>query len=464
MALDADAEELLFHVLPLSPHVAAHKAFLYGSSHRGHLPCGEILFRRALLKQGWGETREPQRAAFLLGTPSRYSSQKHDVLRQPLQLSNADVDDVRYFGHKRYFSSAMSQWQCSVLRFHPRTVLVPRVGISGDDTLSFCAEIRDLAAVESPGSQWVVKEASLDIGNGNAFTHWDVLARALSPPGVCESALVVRMRLEAAGLFNHSAWKKYWGVGSGPTKRTPSLLLQRLVQPPLLLNGARVSSRDYVLLLRAGNVSLLFHHRGYVMRCVTRGCAAPNLKDEAKGFRSDEQWAPYRFDHSQLERSVPAAVAVHMRASHDAARRHAARALLARLRVDASPRPHWLLFGADTVFDDSGNANVLEFNHSPELFCHAFEGAARRENNQAVVTAAVSVLTCVQRRLSEARIGASAPISARGRELLACQAGGFRADDTWADPEHPRDGRVEAKEQEGPTSCPKGGASLGASA
>jgi hypothetical protein len=37
---------------------------------------------------------------------------------------------------------------------------------------------------------------------------------------------------------------------------------------------------------------------------------------------------------------------------------------------------------------------VLEFNHSPELFCRRTEGLVRRENNAAVVKAFASVLAC----------------------------------------------------------------------
>ena len=55
---------------------------------------------------------------------------------------------------------------------------------------------------------------------------------------------------------------------------------------------------------------------------------------------------------------------------------------------------HFRLLGVDSVFDSEGNPQVLEVNHTPELFCNAWEGAHGPKNNAEVVDSVARVLDC----------------------------------------------------------------------
>ena len=127
-----------------------------------------------------------------------------------------------------------------------------------------------------------------------------------------------------------------------------SIVVQQMVEPPLLLGGHRCSSRDYILHVRCGeNCEWMWLFRGYLMiardaaSSGTAASVATNLLHPAGNAAgqpdSPATWAPWRAVFPELREryGVPASLYRKMQASH---RRALAGAALSQ-RADREKSP-----------------------------------------------------------------------------------------------------------------------------
>ena len=404
----------------LSVRARAAGTYLYGFGKAGDWSCGKRLFWQHLCAQGATPTTSARKADLTLCMVNH--ADKECQAPAPGQLTNANVDGLSFALSKLDVALAADAWA----RQHgcDPDSLVPSTGVlslrggqdEGRDVTALCA----MLARHSAQTEFVVKEASMDLGTGLWFTNRSRLLAALgefchgsgqsgsssrSSSVILDASMLERLaaRLASAALFNPSRFEKRQSAfESKPKHVLPSLLFQLVVQPLLTIGDRAISSRDYTLLMRYGEESAALFHQGYIMRCVSVGCRSTNTKSETADFKVDADWEPYRFLRPRLLSLVPAPVAERIRATHAAAIGTMVRATAERLPSKGFSRGEtpargllplrWALIGSDAVFDAAGNARVLELNWFPELFCRRREGAARRENNEALVGVVVRML------------------------------------------------------------------------
>ena len=247
--------------------------YVFGFPDRSGPSCGIKLFGSHLFSLGWRETGKRTAAAI------RIENGFIPIRGMPPvacgQVSNADVDAVRLSGKATFALSAVA-WArtngCRVDSFHPLTIVLP-LDASMDATRHsrWCTA----ALSEMKAGGWVVKESSLDLAAGLAFTNGSLLSSIIQgwcasahTNGQLKSANELLLGLSHALKHNFtqldvSRWRKHRAE-----RERPVVLLQRMLEPPLLLHDQRVSSRDYLLVFRVGGKDVVFLHYGYIMRCV----------------------------------------------------------------------------------------------------------------------------------------------------------------------------------------------------
>lgn len=168
----------------------------------------------------------------------------------------------------------------------------------------------------------------------------------------------------------------------------------------MLIRKHRISSRDYALVIQHQDVTAIYTFFGYIMRCVQETCKATNVKSETAHLYSEDDWAPYRYGRGELESQVSENVAKRIRQTHMPAVMSAAGAVLAALKPEQpvmlkKNMLRFKLLGTDTVFDAKGNSQILEVNHTPELFCHpGWEGRFRPAVNKQMVDVVTTIISC----------------------------------------------------------------------
>ena len=140
----------------------------------------------------------------------------------------------------------------------------------------------------------------MDGGTGVRFTTIDALRRiamqacsgsACEEGGCCCRDAEVTRAFEASHLIDVSAIREH-ARHHGYTYTHPTLILQRVLEPPLLLRGNRVSSRDFVITVHwrtdAGNVELAWLVPGWLLRATSSDPYATSRNSYAA---SSHEWA-----------------------------------------------------------------------------------------------------------------------------------------------------------------------------
>ena len=475
----ASATDRLFYLAKGEPSRS-----LYGDWQTGHFDlvvnstarrCGEALFEADFRERGWTRTCNGRSSGC---TPNRtwvavVSQELGPIGQQTFGLPeyvlhNADRRLAHRLWNKANFGRAVERRAasvgCSADAIVPRTIT----------DVTSCSAYRAVAAVA--GSSWVVKDPSKGLGNGLLFTTWEKLGPALARACACDQRLstsnasrtacylAVLRGLASDGLAppslqkampyfdrqiedlrryaqDRDAWRQQkQRIDALLASPRRSIVVQQMVEPPLLLGGHRCSSRDYILHVRCGeNCEWMWLFRGYLMiardaaSSGTAASVATNLLhptgNAAGQPDSPATWAPWRAVFPELREryGVPASLYRKMQASHR--RALAGAALSQRADLAAGPPPHrrdrfgWTLYGSDIVFDAEGNARVLEMNTTPQLFCTRQEGeeacanltttpCSQPRNSAGLVGAVVDLLRCLS-RATAAAVAAGAADSVR---------------------------------------------------
>ena len=437
--------------------------------------CGEALFEAAFRERGWIRTCNGRSSGC---TPNRtwvaVVSQELGPIGQQtfglpdFVLHNADRRLAHRLWNKANFGRAVERRAasagCSADAIVPRTIT----------DVTSCSAYRAVAAVAG-NSSWVVKDPSKGLGNGLLFTTWEKLGPALARACACDQRLVstsnssrtacylaVLRGLASDGLAppslqkamayldrtiedlrryarDRGAWqqaqRKADALLASPRR---SIVVQQMVEPPLLLGGHRCSSRDYILHVRCGeNCEWMWLFRGYLMiardaaSSQTAASVATNLLHPTGNAAGQPDSPPRGRRGAPSFRSCATVWHLHLAVSQDAGvapagarrrravaargpRRRAAAAPPRSLRVDAVRQRHRLRRG--------GQREVLEMNTTPQLFCtHQGGGAVRQPDGDAVLAAAeqrqlvgavVDLLGCLSRATADA-VAAGATDSVR---------------------------------------------------
>jgi hypothetical protein len=316
---------------------------MYGNVRWGQhgVPCGAVLLDSAFSSAGWSRKWDPDHAWAGVYHIWSKPANKH-------MFANAGGAIVASAGGKMAFLSALENWvkRCgAVPSFYPETLrLITYYGTTKTSGSYWCDRLHRMH--DGTSAPWVVKDSYLDGGNGLKFTTFGALLSVADQACAtcdghccCQSPTLVARALESAKLAAHEHG---------------SLIAQKVLEPPMLLRGSRVSSRDFVMhvhwVTREGvSLEMSWLLPGFLLRAAHHDTLAANINSHhMHSAGSDDEWSNLRFRWSELPKLLGNVKVGRMAASRERAVRYAMLAHLSGLEHYAF-RSRWALYGVDCV-------------------------------------------------------------------------------------------------------------------